>query len=310
MGLARRAVGATAENPAVACVIVRDGVVVGRGVTQPGGRPHAETEALRRAGSAARGATAYVTLEPCAHHGQTPPCAEALVSAGIARVVAAARDPDPRVNGGGFQVLEQAGIKVVTGLFSEDASHLMAGFLARLRSGRPHVTLKCATSLDGRIATANGDSKWITGPDARARAHLMRARSDAILVGIGTVLADDPLLDCRLPGLQLRSPARVVLDSTLRLPADCRLLATAARLRTIILTTAAANPDTVAALEAKGCEVRIIGTDENGRVALDAACATLGKLGFGRVLAEGGGTVSAGLIKGALVDEIAWFRAG
>ncbi len=309
LGLARRAVGSTAENPAVGCVIVRDGVVVGLGATQPGGRPHAETEALRQAGAAARGATAYVTLEPCAHHGQTPPCAEALASAGLSRVVAAIRDPDPRVDGGGLLALERAGIEVVTNVLSEDAAQLMAGFLARLKSGRPHVTLKLATSLDGRIATASGNSKWITGPEARARGHLMRARSDAILVGIGTVLADDPLLDCRLPGLEARSPARIVLDSTLRLPAGCRLLATAARLRTIILTTDAANPGTVAALEAKGCEVRLIGSDEDGRVDLVAAFAMLGDLGFGRVLVEGGGSVAAGLIKGGLVDEIDWFRA-
>lgn len=309
LGLARRAVGSTAENPAVGCVIVRDGVVVGRGATQPGGRPHAETEALRQAGAAARGATAYVTLEPCAHHGQTPPCAEALASAGLSRVVAAIRDPDPRVDGGGLLALERAGIEVVTNVLSEDAAQLMAGFLARLKSGRPHVTLKLATSLDGRIATASGNSKWITGPEARARGHLMRARSDAILVGIGTVLADDPLLDCRLPGLEARSPARIVLDSTLRLPAGCRLLATAARLRTIILTTDAANPGTVAGLEAIGCEVRLIGSDEDGRVDLVAAFAMLGDLGFGRVLVEGGGSVAAGLIKGGLVDEIDWFRA-
>ena len=309
LGLARRAVGSTAENPAVGCVIVRDGVVVGRGATQPGGRPHAETEALRQAGAAARGATAYVTLEPCAHHGQTPPCAEALASAGLSRVVAAIRDPDPLVDGGGLLALERVGIEVVTNVLSEDAAQLMAGFLARLKSGRPHVTLKLATSLDGRIATASGNSKWITGPEARARGHLMRARSDAILVGIGTVLADDPLLDCRLPGLEARSPARIVLDSTLRLPAGCRLLATAARLRTIILTTDAANPGTVAALEAKGCEVRLIGSDEDGRVDLVAAFAMLGDLGFGRVLVEGGGSVAAGLIKGGLVDEIDWFRA-
>ena len=309
LGLARRAVGSTAENPAVGCVIVRDGVVVGRGATQPGGRPHAETEALRQAGAAARGATAYVTLEPCAHHGQTPPCAEALASAGLSRVVAAIRDPDPRVDGGGLLALERVGIEVVTNVLSEDAAQLMAGFLARLKSGRPHVTLKLATSLDGRIATASGNSKWITGPEARARGHLMRARSDAILVGIGTVLADDPLLDCRLPGLEARSPARIVLDSTLRLPAGCRLLATAARLRTIILTTDAANPGTVAGLEAKGCEVRLIGSDEDGRVDLVAAFAMLGDLGFGRVLVEGGGSVAAGLIKGGLVDEIDWFRA-
>lgn len=310
LGMARRAIGATADNPPVGCVIVLDGVAVGRGHTQPGGRPHAETEALRQAGASARGATAYVTLEPCAHHGQTPPCAEALIAAGVARVVAAVRDPDPRVDGGGYRLLGQAGIEVTTEILREDAAHLMAGFLTRQGTGRPHVTLKLATSLDGKIATASGNSKWITGPEARARGHLMRANSDAILVGIGTVLADDPLLDCRLPGLQERSPARIVLDSRLRLPADCNLVTTAAGARTVILTTEAASPTSIAALKAKGCEVLAIETGAGGRVDLVAAFATLGGLGLSRVLVEGGGAVVASLIKSGLVDEIAWFRAG
>jgi diaminohydroxyphosphoribosylaminopyrimidine deaminase/5-amino-6-(5-phosphoribosylamino)uracil reductase len=310
LGLARRTVGQTAENPGVGCVIVRDGVLVGRGATQSGGRPHAETEALYQAGAAARGATAYVTLEPCAHHGQTPPCAEALISAGIVRVVAAVRDPDPRVDGGGFRLLENAGVEVVTGVLSTEASEIMAGFLTRHRIGRPHVTLKLATSLDGRIATRSGHSQWITGPEARARAHLMRAQSDAILVGIGTVLADDPMLDCRLAGLDLHSPVRVVLDSKLRMPLTSKLVATSNRLRTIVFTTGTANADTVAALEAKGCEIRSVQSTTDGRADLADAFSVLGRQGFGRVLVEGGGTIAAGLIRDGLVDEIAWFRAG
>ena len=223
--LAMNGRGAVEPNPMVGCVIVKDGRVVGRGWTQPGGRPHAETEALRRAGAAATGATAYVSLEPCSHHGRTPPCAEALIAAGIARVVAAGEDPDPRVSGSGLARLRQAGIAIETGLCAEEAAELNAGFLCRVTKGRPLVTLKLATSLDGRIATATGQSRWITGPAARERAHLLRATHDAVLVGTGTALADDPLLTCRLPGLEHRSPVRIALDRTLRLPATLRLFA-------------------------------------------------------------------------------------
>ena len=189
LALARRGLGTTWPNPAVGCVIVRDGRVVGRGWTQPGGRPHAETEALRRAGEAARGATAYVTLEPCSHWGRTPPCCNALAAAGVARVVVAMRDPDPRVDGRGFAMLREAGIAVEEGLLEAEAQAINAGFSRRIREGLPLVTLKLATTLDGRIATAKGESRWITGPAARREAHAMRARHDAILVGSGTVLA-------------------------------------------------------------------------------------------------------------------------
>ena len=191
LALARRGLGNTWPNPAVGCVIVNEGRVVGRGWTQRGGRPHAETEALARAGSAATGATAYVTLEPCSHHGKTPPCAEALIGARIARVVAAVEDPDPRVSGAGIARLRDAGVEVETGLCAEEAAELNAGFFCRVTHGRPLVTLKLATSLDGRIATANGESRWITGPAARERAHLLRATHDAVLVGTGTAFADD-----------------------------------------------------------------------------------------------------------------------
>src|SRR5579862_7078692 len=209
LSLARRGLGNTWPNPAVGCVLVREGRVVGRGWTQPGGRPHAETEALARAGRAARGATAYVTLEPCCHHGRTPPCADALIAAGLSRVVAAIEDPDPRVAGGGLARLRAAGLDVESGLCAAEAAEINAGFLSRLRLGRPLVTLKLATSLDGRIATASGESRWITGGPARERAHLLRATHDAILVGTDTVIADNPELTCRLPGLAGHSPVRV-----------------------------------------------------------------------------------------------------
>ena len=208
LGLARRGLGTVWPNPSVGCVLVKDGHVVGRGWTQRGGRPHGETEALRRAGAAANGATAYVTLEPCSHWGKTPPCADALIAAGLRRVVVALEDPDPRVAGAGIEALRKAGLAVETGLCTAEAAELNAGFLRRIRSGRPLVTLKLATSLDGRIATAAGESRWITGPQSRESAHLLRATHDAILVGTATVLADDPELTCRLPGLANRSPVR------------------------------------------------------------------------------------------------------
>ena len=218
LGLARRGLGAVWPNPAVGCVIVNDGRVVGRGWTQPGGRPHAETEALRRAGAMARGATAYVSLEPCCHWGQTPPCADALIGAGVRRVVVAIEDPDPRVAGNGVARLRAAGLVVDIGLGAGEAAEVNAGFLTRQRLGRPLVTLKLATSLDGRIATSSGESRWITAAPARERGHKLRAEHDAIMVGTATVLADDPQLTCRLPGLEHRSPVRVVPDRYLRIP--------------------------------------------------------------------------------------------
>jgi diaminohydroxyphosphoribosylaminopyrimidine deaminase/5-amino-6-(5-phosphoribosylamino)uracil reductase len=212
--LATRGVGRTAPNPPVGCVIVRDGRIVGRGWTQPGGRPHAEAMALEQAGEAARGATAFVTLEPCAHVSpRGPACADLLIAAGIARAIIAVGDPDPRTNGAGIARLEAAGIAVTTGPGGAEAERIMAGFLMRQRAGRPHVTLKLALSLDGTIALADGSSRWITGEEARAHAHLERARCDLILVGRGTLEADDPKLDVRLPGLEDRAPQRAVLTS-------------------------------------------------------------------------------------------------
>src|SRR5215218_7029847 len=246
LALARRGVGSTWPNPSVGCVIVRDGPgggqVVGRGWTQPGGRPHAEAEALARAGEAARGATAYVTLEPCSHWGRTPPCCDALIAAGVARVVVATGDPDPRVDGRGLRQLREAGIAVEQGLLETEARAVIAGFVRRITRGLPLVTLKLATSLDGRIATATGESRWITGDAARRAAHGLRASHDAVLVGSGTVLADDPDLTCRNPGMARVPIARVVADTRLRTPLGSRLVRTAREAPTWIITSTGQPP--------------------------------------------------------------------
>lgn len=305
--LARMSVGDTAENPPVGCVLVRDGRLVGRGRTAAGGRPHAEAVALAQAGPAARGATAYVTLEPCAHHGRTPPCAEALAAAGVARVVVALGDPDPRVDGGGIAILRRAGIAVEVGVGAEAAAGPNGGFLMRVGAGRPRVTLKLATSLDGRIAAASGASRWITGPEARAHAHAQRARNDAILVGIGTVLADDPELTCRAPGLGQRSPVRVVLDRALRLPPDSRLVRGSDAVPTWVITTNAAGrappPDL------RGVQVIGVDGDAAGRPAIPAVLEALAGRGIGRLLVEGGAAVAGSFVAAALVDEVHWYRA-
>jgi len=309
LALARRGLGLVAPNPAVGCVLVKDGRVVGRGWTQPGGRPHAETEALRRAGAAARGACAYVTLEPCAHHGQTPPCAEALVAAGIVRCVVALEDPDPRVEGGGLAHLRAAGVDVVVGPCVAEAAELNAGYLSQRRQGRPLVTLKLATTLDGRIATKKGASRWITGEAARARAHVLRANHDAVLVGSSTAVLDNPRLDVRLDGLGDTLPVRVVLDGRLRLPLTHDLVGRARQQATWLITREQADRDRVEAYEAAGVEVMTVGTDSDGRLSLQAALTVLGQRGLTRVLVEGGGAVAAGLLRQGLVDRLAWFRA-
>lgn len=309
LALARRGLGLVAPNPAVGCVLVKDGRVVGRGWTRPGGRPHAETEALLRAGEAARGACAYVTLEPCAHHGQTPPCAEALTAAGIARCVIALEDPDPRVDGGGLAHLRAAGVEVEVGPCAAAAADLNAGYLMQRRQGRPLVTLKLATTLDGRIATKTGASRWITGEAARARAHMLRVQHDAVLVGSGTAVLDNPHLDVRLDGLADTSPVRVVLDGRLRLPLTHDLVCRAPQQPTWLITRDQADRDRVAAYEGAGVEVMTVGMDADDRLSLQAALAVLGQRGLTRVLVEGGGAVAAGLLRLGLVDRLAWFRA-
>ncbi|MDX2143914.1 MAG: bifunctional diaminohydroxyphosphoribosylaminopyrimidine deaminase/5-amino-6-(5-phosphoribosylamino)uracil reductase RibD [Rhodospirillaceae bacterium] len=298
--LAARGLGDTWPNPAVGCVIVKDGVVVGRGWTQSGGRPHAETEALQRAGSAAKGATAYVSLEPCSHHGKTPPCAEALIAAGIARVVVAATDPDPRVSGQGTLKLRAAKIDVVDNICRAEAEHLNAGFFKRITQQRPLFALKTATSLDGRIALANGESKWITGPEARRATHAIRARFDAVLVGSETVIQDDPELTCRLPGYTGRPKVRIVLDRRLRVATDRKVIQTAASVPTWIYTTQAAPKD----FGKSGATVVQLG----GSDFLAAVAADLAAKGITRVLIEGGGQVAAAFLKAGLIDELYWFR--
>jgi len=309
LALARRGLGNVWPNPAVGCVIIKDGRVVGRGWTQPGGRPHAETEALARAGEAARGATACVTLEPCSHWGRTPPCADALIAAGVRRVVAAVEDPDPRVAGAGLARLRAAGLAVATGLGAAEAAEINAGFFHRLRLGRPLVTLKLATSLDGRIATASGASRWITGAAARARGHLLRAEHDAILVGTGTAIADDPQLTCRLPGLGHRSPLRVVLDRRLRIPLAAQLFAAVRPVPTWVVTSPTADAARVAALRDAGVEIIAADPDASGQLDLASVLGRLGERGLTRLLVEGGGHLAAALLRRGLVDRLAWFHA-
>ncbi len=309
LALARRGLGRVAPNPAVGCVIARDGRVVGRGWTQPGGRPHAETEALARAGAAAKGATAYVTLEPCAHQGKTPPCDRALIAAGIARCVVALEDPDRRVAGQGVANLKAAGVAVETGLCREAAEAANAGYLLRQREGRPLVALKLASTLDGRIATAAGESKWITGEAARARAHLLRARHDAVLVGAGTATADDPRLDVRLPGLEGVRPLRVVLDGSLRLPLSHDLVAGASDRPSCLVTADDLPADRLQPYRDAGLQVLQVGRDPQGRLDLLAALEALCGLGLTRILVEGGGLLAASLLQAGLVDKLYWFRA-
>ena len=308
LGLAARGLGNVWPNPAVGCVLVREGRVIARGWTQPGGRPHAEAEALRRAGADARGATAYVSLEPCAHHGETGPCAQALVEAGIARAVIALGDPDPRVDGAGAALLRDAGVEVSMGCLEEEAAELNAGFILRLNSKRPLITLKTATSLDGRIATQGGESRWITGPEARARGHGLRAQHDAVMIGIGTALADDPELTCRLPGLAERSPVRVVVDSHLRLPAGGKLVLGAGEVPVWALTIVGGE-GRAKELAGLGVQVIEVAADGTGEVDMGAALAALAERGLTRVLVEGGGALAAALLRSRLVDRVAWFRA-
>lgn len=291
--LARRGLGNVWPNPAVGCVLVRDGAVVGRGWTQPGGRPHAETEALRRAGEAARGATAYVTLEPCSHHGKTPPCADALIAAGIRRCVVAVGDTDPRVSGQGIARLRAAGITVDTGLLEAEAQRLNAGFFSRIERGRPLVTLKLASTLDGRIALATGESKWITGPEARALVHRLRAENDAVLTGAGTVAADDPELTCRLPGGTPRPGVRVVM-STNGLDADCKLARVDEAPTWVIGGPAPEGVERIACI---------------GRPGPAEALAALAERGITRVMIEAGGTLAGAFLRAGLIDRLVWFRA-
>jgi diaminohydroxyphosphoribosylaminopyrimidine deaminase/5-amino-6-(5-phosphoribosylamino)uracil reductase len=311
LALGRRGLGNTWPNPAVGAVVVRhDGdepVIVGRGWTQPGGRPHAETEALRRAGSAARGATLYATLEPCSHHGKTPPCTEAIMAAGISRVVSAIEDPNARVAGRGHALLRAAGIAVDIGRGAEEARRAHAGHIRSVCDHRPHVTLKLAVSADGKAGRAGRKPAPITGEAARARVHLMRAMNDAILIGIGTALADDPQLTCRLPGMAARSPVRVVLDGALRLPPTGALVRSAREVPVWVVAGEGAPNEAEGVLRALGVEVvRIAAT--GGRLDVAAVLRTLAEKGITRLMVEGGPTVAAAFVAADLVDEAALLR--
>jgi len=308
LSLGRRGQGQCWPNPAVGCVIVREGRIVGRGWTAPGGRPHAEAVALAQAGDAAQGATAYVTLEPCAHHGQTPPCAEALVAAGVARVVSCLTDSDPRVSGKGFDILRAAGIEVETGVLAEDAARDLGGFLSKAAGGPPQVTLKLATSFDGRIATATGHSQWITGAAARRAVHGLRARHDAVMVGAGTARADDPMLTVRDMGA-MRQPVRVVVSRRLDIPLMSQLARTAREVPVWLCHGPDADPALVEAWQGVGAT--LIPCDLVGRqLDVVAVLERLGAAGLTRVFCEGGGALAASLLAGDLVDELVGFTAG
>ena len=309
LAVGARNLGLTWPNPSVGAVIVRHeegrAVVVARGVTQPGGRPHAERVAIDAAGPLARGATIYVTLEPCSHHGKTPPCAEAVIAAGITRVVYALADPDPRVAGRGGSLLRQAGLAVSAGIGEARAARAHRGHVLRVTQSRPSVLLKLARTADGFAAAASNERLMITGALANARVHLMRAHADAILVGLGTVLADDPRLTVRLPGLEHRSPVRVVVDSALALPLDASLVTSAGAPPTWIVTTIGAPVEAERRLVAAGIEVMRVGADEHGRVRLDEALRLLAARGITRVFCEGGPVLAEALAQADLVDEAA-----
>lgn len=309
LALARRGLGRVWPNPAVGCIIVKRGIVLGRGWTQPSGRPHAETEALARAGRAAKGAEAYVTLEPCCHHGKTPPCTDALIAAGIRRAIVAVEDPDPRASGKGLARLRDAGIDIVVGVGADEATEVNAGFFSVIQRGRPLVTLKLATSLDGQLAVASGESRWITSEAARARGRLLRATHDAVMVGSGTIIADDPTLTCRLPGMMDRNPVRVVVDGSLRVPLTARVVGEARRVPTWFIVRRGMGSERRAALAGCGVEIIDVPATSSGETDLAAALAALAGKGITRVLVEGGATLAAAVVRADLVDRIAWFRA-
>lgn len=302
LALARRGEGRTCPNPAVGCVIVRNGCLMGRGWTRPGGRPHAETVALNDAGGTAAGATAYVTLEPCSHHGKTPPCADALISAGISRVVVAITDPDDRVSGQGIERLKAAGITVTTGVLGDEVASFYAAYIRHRLTGLPLVTIKLATSLDGRIALADGTSQWITSAVSRARVHLMRSRTDAIMTSAATVLADNPTLNCRLPGVEGCQPLRVVVSTGLALDPSGNLRQSLDQGPVLHL-----HSDDLAPTD--GIEQIRVAAAGNGKPDLSAVMRALGERGITSVMVEAGGRFAASLIREGLVQRLVWMRS-
>jgi diaminohydroxyphosphoribosylaminopyrimidine deaminase / 5-amino-6-(5-phosphoribosylamino)uracil reductase len=310
ISLGRRGLGLCAPNPAVGALVVNDGVIAGRGWTKPGGRPHAETVALRDAGAQAVGATLYVSLEPCSHHGVTPPCTDAIIAAGVRRVVYAVDDSDPRTGGSAARFLAGAGIEVTSGVLREQAARDHLGHLLRVTLQRPMVTLKLALTADLYAAGAPGDPRFhITGATANRLVHIMRAMHDAVMTGIGTVLADDPLLTVRLPGLDDRKPMRVVLDSNLRLPLSTRLAASAKAFPTLVIAGEGASEEQAEHLRKMHIEVMHVRRDATGRIDLNAALNHLAARGLTRIFSEGGPRVAAGLIGQGLADDVAIFIA-
>ena len=308
LALGRRGLGLCAPNPAVGALVVKDGVIVARGWTKPGGRPHAETEAMREAGTQARGATLYVTLEPCSHHGQTPPCTDAIIAAGAGRVVYAVDDPDPRTFGRGAQILADAGIEVTGGVLADEARRANLGHFLRVTRDRPMVRLKLALTADFYAAGPAGDPRLvITGAPANGLVQVMRTMHDAVMTGVGTILADNSLLSVRLSGLEDRKPLRVVLDSDLRLPPSARLAATAARIPVLVIAGEGARE--AARLRKAHIEVAHVRRDAGGRVDLDAALTLLAARGLTRIFSEGGPRLAAGLIRQGLADEVIIFTA-
>jgi diaminohydroxyphosphoribosylaminopyrimidine deaminase / 5-amino-6-(5-phosphoribosylamino)uracil reductase len=308
--LGRRGLGRSWPNPAVGAVLVKDGVIIGRGWTQASGRPHAETEAIARAGVAARNATLYVTLEPCSHFGKTPPCADAIIAAGITRVVSAIEDPNPEVAGQGHARLRASGITVDIGLGAAEAARDHAGHFRRFRDKRPHVILKLAVSSDDKIAEAGHKPVAITGEAAKARVHLLRAQCDAVMVGIGTVQSDDPLLTCRLPGMEAHSPVRVVLDRSLRISGTSRLVQSARQTPLWVMTSTVAEAPAAAKLGAAGAQViRIPGTSATPRLDVTAVLNVLAERGITTLLVEGGARVASSFVAAGLIDEF-WLLRG
>ena len=301
IALARQGLGRTSPNPAVGAVVVKNGRVVGEGWTRPAGGPHAEIVALRQAGRGAKGATLYVTLEPCAHHGRTPPCTQAVIAAEVARVVVGVGDPNPRVRGRGLRALAAAGIAVNTGILAEEAGAVSAWFRHYIVRGRPYVLLKLAASIDGRIATARGESRWISGPAARRWVHELRNQVDAVMVGSGTVLADDPALTCRMRGG--RDPLRVVVDGRLRISPRARIVRQRSRAATLIAVTASASPARARALARAGAEVMVV-PGRRGKVSLASLLRELAARGVVSVLIEGGGELAAAALRARLVDRL------
>ncbi len=304
--LARRGMGKTSPNPAVGCVIVKDGAIVGEGWHKKAGTPHAEVHALAQAGTRACGADVYVTLEPCSHHGRTPPCAEALIEAGVASVQIGMRDPNPLVSGRGMEMLRSAGIPVRCGILEIECSRINEPFIKHVTSGMPFVVLKSAMTLDGKTATSTGESKWITNDKSRRYVHKLRSMLDAVMVGVGTVLADNPRLTCRLAGRN-RNPVRIIVDSRLRTPLDSNLLSRDLP-GTTIIATIEKNPSLISRYEERGAQVMVC-SEREGRVALEDMLQRLGSLGIQSLLLEGGSSLASSALHAGLIDKFLLFYA-